>query len=334
MKIFILLFLIFIAYIQGLETTSFTTAMEDLSNLEKYIKQYKEEKSAAQSLTHLIVGYIKGDVNKDEFLEKIYGLIPKDLPSYIEKKDVLEGTNAQATRTYKYIELPNNETIEVQHLFGVMNGIENANSWKSSSGNFSHVIGWGTCITDLLFDIRSEDGTFDELFKICQKYFKKSGKFNLINLISSIDAPILLSKKNDDNTFADIITKYYNGKEYLKRVNKFVNLTFPELKSKDKFREELFKIYYSDSFLNYYECRLGFRDSKFLCENIEDINPKFADHQKAAVYVVSDYLSKNYNENEVETDPDPEPVPDPSPSLSRLSNISIKSLFSLFLMMI
>ena len=115
-------------------------------------------------------------------------------------------------------------------------------------------------------------------------------------------------------------------------------MTFPELKSKDKFREELFKIYYSDSFLNYYECRLGFRDTKFLCINIEDINPKFEDHQKAAVYVVSDYLSENYNENKIETDPetdpDPEPVPDPSPSLSRLLNISIKSLFSLFLMMI
>jgi hypothetical protein len=234
-------------------------------------------------------------------LKKIYGSIPEDLPSYIKEKDSLEGTNAQATRTYTYIELPNNETIKFNTVFAVMNGIENGDSY---SGNFSHAVGWGSCITDLLFDIRSEDGTFDELFKICQKYFKKSGRrFNLNNLISSIDAPILLSKKNDDNTFADIITKYYNGKEYLKRVNKFVDMTFPELKSKDKFREELFKIYYSDSFLNYYECRLGFRDTKFLCINIEDINPKFEDHQKAAVYVVSDYLSENF----IEPDPSPSP---------------------------
>ena len=61
--------------------------MNDLANLEKYIKQYKEEKSATQSLTHLIVCYIKGDIDDDETLRKIYGLIPEDLPSYIKEKD-------------------------------------------------------------------------------------------------------------------------------------------------------------------------------------------------------------------------------------------------------
>ena len=208
-----------------------------------------------------------------------------------------------------------------------MNGIENGNSY---TGNFSHFSGWGGDVTGLLFDIRSEEGTLDELIKITKKYFKQTGRFSETLLRSDLDAPILLSKKNDENTFADILRKYYNGKEYLKRVNKFVKLTFPELKSKDKFREEMFNIYYSDSYLNYYECRLGFRDSPFLCINITDIKPKYKDHQKAAVYVVSDYLSENYTENEV----DPEPEPEPTPNFSRLLNISIKSLFSLFLIMI
>lgn len=325
MKIIILLF--FIAYIQGLESTDFTTVMNDLSNLEKYIKQYKEEKSEAKSLTHLIVAYIREGVYSDTTWGIAGGEIPKDLVSYIEEKDTSEGTNSQATRKYRSIELPNKEKIDFVHLFAVMNGIEFGNSYTK---NFAHLVGWGGDTTQLFEDIKNEKGTLDELMNACKNYFRIKGGFDEADLISDLDAPILLSKKDDSNTFADIFTNYYTGKEYLERINKFVNLTFPELKSKEKFREEIFNIYNSDFYIQVLECKDGFRESSFSCMLPGAIKPEYTDHQKAAVYVVSDYLSENF----VEPDPEPSPSPTPSPSFSRVLNISILSLFLLVLMII
>lgn len=319
MKMNIINLLLFIAYIQGLKSTDFTTVMNDLSNLEKYIKQYKEEKSAKESLTHLIVAYIRKGVYSDQTWDIAGGSIPDDLLSYIKEKDISQSTNSQATRQYRTIELPNQEKIDFVHLFAVMNGIEYGNSYTK---NFAHLVGWGGDTTQLLQDIKNEKGTLDELINASKNYFRIKGGFNDADLVSDLDAPILLSKKDDSNTFADIFTNYYNSKEYSERIYKFVSLTFPELKSKDKFREYIFNVYNSDFYIKVLECKNGFRSSTLSCVLPGDIKSEYKEHQKAAVYVVSDYLSENYKE------------PDPRYSFSRTLNLSIKSLLSLVLMMI
>jgi len=52
------------------------------------------------------------------------------------------------------------------------------------------------------------------------------GQFGEGDLIADLDAPIFLKKKNDQNTFADIIENYYKNGEYKNRVKDFVKLIF------------------------------------------------------------------------------------------------------------
>ena len=103
--------------------------------------------------------------------------------------------------------------------------------------------------------------------------------------------------KNDDNDFADIIEDYYNSDQYLKRFNNFIKITFPSLTEKDKykFREELYNIYNKDIYINILECQDDMRETPYICLFPEDLKPEYANNQKAAVYVVSDYFVKNYN---------------------------------------
>ena len=279
------------------------------------------------------MAYIRAGVYSDDTWTLAGGTIPDDLHSYILEKDSAEGTNSQATRNYRIIELPNKEKFDFVHLFAVMNGIENGNSYTTM---FANLVGWGGDTTQLLQDIKNEKGTLDELINACKNYFRIKGGFDNADLVSDLDAPILLLKKEkeDSNTFADIFTNYYNGKEYLERVNKFVNITFPGLKSKEKFREEIFNVYCNDTYIKILECKNGFRESLIGCIVPGAIKAEYKEHQKAAVYAVSDYLSENYKETEPEPEPEPEPKPDPSPSFSKILNLSIKSLFSFVLMMI
>ena len=292
MKIIILFF--FLAYIQGLDPIDFDIAMTELSNLEKYVKEYKAEKPTSQTLTHLIVGYIRQGVYSGTEWSIAGGSIPNDLPAYISNKDLLEGTNAQATQTYREIELPNKEKLDFVHLFAVMNGIENGNSY---SGTYAHLVGWGGDTCQLFQDIRNWKGNLEELMNITKTYFGKKGQFGSADLISDLDGPILLNKKNDNNNFYEIIKNYYMSQEYLNRVYNFVSLTFPNLKNKDKekFREEIFKIYNSDSLINILECKYGLRDGLLKCIIARDLKSEYTEHQKAAVYVFSDYLYENFD---------------------------------------
>ena len=92
---------------------------------------------------------------------------------------------------------------------------------------------------------------------------------------------------------------YYKDNEQSKnRVTKFVELTFPNLiniKDKEKFRNELFNIYYNDMFISVLECKAGLRDPGQLnCYTPSDIKENYVEQQKAALYVVSDYFCENY----------------------------------------
>lgn len=287
-----LFFILFLIDINCLSQTDFSKVMTDLENLEKYMRNYIQEKSPSQTLTHLITCYIREGAYSTTEWSIVGGSIPDDLVQYIIDKDASEGTNAQACKTYREIDLPNKEKIDFVHFFAVMNGIENGKSYSSIS---AHLVGWGGDTFQLLQDIKNESGNLEELMDVAKTYFRLKGGFGPADFVSDLDAPIILNKKKDDNNFSELLKNYYNSEEYIKRVDNFKDLTFPDLKEKDKFREEIFKIYSSNLYISILECKDGLREQGFLGCNIPgEIKSQYVEHQKAAVYVVSDYISENY----------------------------------------
>ena len=302
----VITFILFLTYFIGIyTTTNFEEVLTDLKNLEKYIREYMKEKNPQYTLTHLIACYIRLGGYTGMSWAIAGGVIPNDLSQYIIDKDSAEGTNAHACQTYREIELPNNEKLDFVHFFAVMNGIEVGNAYDK---NFAHLVGWGGDTFQLLQDIKTQKGEIEELMTIAKTFFNIKGGFDAADLVSDLDAPIILKKKNDNNDFADLIREYYNSDQYLKRVNNFVKLTFPTLKKKEKFREVLYDIYDKDDYINVLECQDGMREG-ISCYFAGELKPEYANNQKAAVYVVSDYLAENYipekeiNEiNETETE--------------------------------
>ena len=297
-----IIFLAVLILSQMLEETDFGTVMKSLGQLENYIKLYIQEKSSTETFNHLLSCYIREGAYTGNAWEVAGGTIPSDLPQYIIDKDSAQGTSAQLCKTYREIVLPTNEKIDFVHFFAVMNGIEHGNSF---SGDFANLVGWGGDTSQLLKDIKDQTGDLDALIAIAKTFFRKKGGFGEADFISDLDAPIILNKKTDANNFANIIQEYYNGKDYLKRINNFVKLTFPGLNDTNKFREEIFSKYSSNFYIKILECQDGIRDKTMTCYLPGEIKSQYVLHQKAAVYVVSDYLAENFV-------PDPKPEPDHS----------------------
>ena len=295
LKIFLFILLNFY-FIQS-EDEIFNNALADLEDLESYIKEYITEKSYTESsLTHLIVCYIRLGAYKSNEWTIAGGQIPNDLAEYISSKDEENETTAKKTQKYREIITPNGDKIDFVHMFAVMNGIESGNSYST---NFAHLVGWGGDTEQLLEDIMNQNGDLESLIEFAKNnYFRIKGGFDENDLISDLDGPIILSYKNDYNNFADIMRYYYATKDNRNRVNKFIQLTFPGLvnkKDKESFRNELYKIYTSDYYIRILECKKGMRDSGFLgCYIPSGIKEQYTLQQKAAVYVVSDYLFENY----------------------------------------
>ena len=296
MKTVILFF--FLMYIHGLEVTEFSAIMTDLENLEKYLGEYITEKSSTYDLIHLLTCYIREGAYSGIEWTVAGGSIPEDLPQYIIDKDTSKGTHAQLCKTYREIKLPNNEQIDFVHFFAVMNGIEFS---KSYTEEIAHLVGWGGDTFQLLQDIKNESGNLEQLMIVAKNFFRIKGGFGPADFISDIDAPLILKKKQDANNvkFADIIKSYYNNKQYVNRIYNFMNLTFPSLKNKAQFREEIFKIYNSDSYIRMLECKDGIREGSFSCLIPGEIKTQYVEHQKAAVYVVSDYLAENCDKKSI-----------------------------------
>ena len=290
----IIIILIFLVYINGLSEDNFETIMKNLKYLEDYIKLYKKEKSSKESLAHLITCYIREGAYSGSEWSIAGGAIPDDLSNYIEAKDSSSGTNAHLCKTYREIELPNKEKIDFVHFFAVMNGIEYGESYSSI---YAHLVGWGGDTCQLFQDIKDEKGDLETLKNITKsKYFLKSGQFGLTDFVSDLDAPIILKKKTDKKYFSDLIKEYYTGKEYADRVSNFISLTFPKIKKKD-LNKKIFDIYSKDSYIKALECRYKLREEgTFGCALPGELKSQYVNHQKAAVFTVSDYLTSNYND--------------------------------------
>ena len=284
----ILLFL----FIENIFTVTFTDAINNLAILESYIKEYKKEKSATDSETHLILSYIRAGRYSSSEWSIAGGTFPSDLHSYIQSKDSEQSTNAQEVRKYGEIELPSKEKIDFVHLFAVMNGINYGNSY---TGGYSSLVGWGGDSAQLLQDIKGESGDLDKLIEtVLSKYLGIKGQFGEADLVSDLDAPVILNNKKDGVSFADTIKNYYETNEYKNRYTNFVKLTFPD-STKDSLRNDAFNRYSKDSLINILECKYGVRDSGvFGCYLPGSILTQYKNHQKAAVYAFADYLLSKY----------------------------------------
>ena len=276
----------------------FNKVMNDLEDLESYIKEYITEKSITQSsLTHLIVCYIRLGAYSSSEWQIAGGQIPNDLAEYISSKDEENETTAKKTQTYRDIVTPNGDKIDFVHMFAVMNGIEYGNSYTD---NFAHLVGWGGDTEQLVLeDIMEKSGDLESLMELAKNnFFRIKGGFDESDLISDLDAPIILSNKNDHNNFADLMRNYYTNNDNSNRVNKFIQLTFPNLVhkvDKETFRNELYNKYTNDFYIRVLECKKGMREKGFLgCYFPSNIKNEYSQKQKAAVYVVSDYLFENY----------------------------------------
>ena len=284
--------ILLVLFIGNIYTVTFTDALNNLSILESYIKEYKKEKSATDSETHLILSYIRAGKYSSSEWSIAGGTFPSDLHSYIQAKDTEKNTKAQNVRTYGEIELPSKEKMDFVHLFAAMNGINYGNSY---TGGYSSLVGWGGDSAQLLQDIKGESGDLDKLIEtVLSKYLGIKGQFGEADLISDLDAPIILNKKKDGVSFADIIKSYYESNEYKNRYADFVKLTFPD-STKDSLRNDAFNRYSKDSLINILECKYGVRDSGiFGCYLPGSILTQYKNHQKAAVYAFADYLVSKY----------------------------------------
>jgi hypothetical protein len=279
MKLIYLLFLCL--FIENIYATSFSDMIKNLRILESYISQYKSEGKSKKSLTNLVVSYIREGKYKDVYWKVAAGSAPKDLADYVAKKDKEHGTNSAQCRKYGDIVMPSNEKSDFVHLFAVMNGIDYCGSYTKG---VSALVGWGGDTAQLIQDIKKLNGDENKLYIEATKFFRIKGQFGEGDLIADLDGPIFLAKKNDKNTFADIIEKYYNNGEYKNRVRDFVKLTFPELNKnsdKNEFRKVVYDRYSKDSYLKILEIKYA-------------VYKGYENHRFAAVYNFADYLYKNY----------------------------------------
>ena len=113
-----------------------------------------------------------------------------------------------------------------------MNGIYIGKEKKTS---IKHLVGWGGDTVTLVEDIKKESGIFDNLDKLIEKaneFFNHKGQFGPEDLISDLDAPILIVLKESGTSFSKIIKQYYSDNGlYNNRINLFIDFCVQILSS-------------------------------------------------------------------------------------------------------
>ena len=291
MKIVLVLILL-----QAITLNEFDDTMEKLELLENYISQYIKEKKSGRTLTELVTTYIReGRYGNLYWNILLWTSSPDDLDEYLQKKEKEHNKKVREIRNYTTILLPNKEKFDFAHLFATMNGIYIGKEKKTS---IKHLVGWGGDTVTLVEDIKKESGIFDNLDKLIEKaneFFNHKGQFGPEDLISDLDAPILIVLKESGTSFSKIIKQYYSDNGlYNNRINLFLKYTFTNyqqinLKDRDKFRDYIFKIYSNDIYITILETK----------KNVIE----YDNHRKAGVYAFADYLWYKINKiEEIECD--------------------------------
>lgn len=272
MKFILIIFFFIFTY-----SIDFNDAIDKLRVLEKYILKYKIRYSN-YTFTHLISCYLRRKIYNRYlyvFWDTIGGRIPDSLDWYIKAEIGYEG------KYFTDVDLPNNETIYLFHIFEIINAIEYGNFSYTSS--YTRAAGWGGSVVDFLYYTLSNYRhvvNYEDLSFYANYYFNNYKSF----FLADIDAPIILSKKKDNNYFSDIIYNYYINKEYLKRGENFIKLFFPNIINnitRENIREEMYKIYTNDRFLDLLERREALAYSSYNLYN---------NNRKAIINIFSDFL--------------------------------------------
>lgn len=266
-------------------------ALSNLKILESYISQYKTEKSATQSLQHLILAFIRLGKYSDSTWTIVAGSVPKDLYDYVKAKDAQHNTKALNCRSYGDIILPTDKKIDFVHLFAVMNGMD-------YSPSDAALVGWGGDLAQLAQDIKNNFKNINDLDKLiveAKKYLGVKGQFGEGDLNADIDAPIILKMKKSSITFADTIQRFYDSGDYKNKVKDFAKIIFPDLPEKSKIRQYITNKYTAEGLIQILECKYGIRKPGSIlgCYSPHEILPQFANHRKAAIYAFADYISDN-----------------------------------------
>ena len=288
----ILFVLLFLEY----NAITFDEALKTLETLELRINSYITLNNITNnSLDLLIVSYIREGRYSSLEWKTVCGSVSQNLKNYIAEKDTSENTNIANIRNFADIILPTNETFDFVHLFAVMNGIE----YNDYTSDEADLCGWAGDTAELFKELIDFSGGVQNILKEAKKIIGISGSFGEADLISDLDAPVILHlrKKNKQKSFAKIIYDYYYGNEYKNRTYNFITLVIPELlgKTNKYYREILFDDYSSNSYIKTLECKYGLRNEAASCLLPAHVKSEYENHEKAAVYAFADYL---YDTNE------------------------------------
>jgi hypothetical protein len=248
------------------------SVLPNLSALERYIKEYKNEKKNSSSHHLLVSSYIRSEKYKGNIWDNVCGSIPKDLDEYILKKDKEKGTKAHLCKTYGEIILPSKEKIDFTHLFAAMNGIE----YGLDNKKIFKLAGWGIDCIELANDIKNINGNLNNLIIEATKFIGIKGKFSESHLISDLDA-YTISWRKANFVYSKEFKDYYYGDVWKNRVTKFVRIILSN-PNKDNLRELIYQKFINDSWIQ----------MNIKLKGLSGHN----DHIKAAVYAFADYLKK------------------------------------------
>ena len=300
MKSFILILTLSFFNIFLAEAVTLDEALSNLEILESYIEEYKSSSGDSTSVDQLLLSYIREAKYSGLTWQIVAGSCPEDLVSFITSKDEEQNTTVSSVRSYGEITIPSNEKIDFIHLFAVMNGIIYAGNFN---GDTSNLVGWGGDLAQLFQDIQgATDKTVENLIILAREYLGKKGGFGSADLITDLDAPIIVNlRKNNGESYASVMRDYYYSEECQlnKRVKNFVNLVFPVVKiiTQNDMRNAVYSSYSENTYIKRLECTYGFRSYVLDCKLIpKDLKADFVNFPTAVSYAFADYLYENAGE--------------------------------------
>ena len=295
MKTFILISLLLTQILS--EEISFPTAMKNLELLESYAKSYKATTGDKTSITQLVTSYIRESKYTGLAWQIVAGTCPSNFKTYITEMDQKSNTNVATVLKYGDIKVRTSEKIDFVHLFAVINGLSFVDSYtKEASG----LVGWAGDLAQLFQDVKNANpNTLEGVYNAANEYLGKKGGFGAADLISDLDAPIILEKvKKTNKSFASVITEYYENEKFThsSRIKEFISLTFPDVKeiTKSNLRNAVYNSYSKNSLIKILECTYGFRSKAISCKLFPgDLLSQFKNHPQAVCNAFADYLFNN-----------------------------------------
>ena len=275
---------------QELTCSDYITFLSDLKVLEKYADMYTNEHSGEDPVA-LVINYIRCGVEKytSGTWTTFCGEEKTAFTNYVADQDKLNGTTAGNLRALDEFTLPNGDQVEFAHMFGCMDM-----SYHTGNRNTADLGSWAGDICDLiqLTTNAGVTGTVEEMAEEIRtnndKYFLHDDpeihSFGRLDLYGDLDAFYILNKIDGTNSISAIMENYFteNLNDCI-RVKYFLDNRFPNIRTKDDIRNEVFETYCANEGLKTLE-------GTYVPEGVN------ADLRKACCYAFADYLYETAEE--------------------------------------